>query len=99
MRSPQGGRRTGPEVLREQRGAEGTRCIRAKVTLSCHARAGGGGAPESSFPDRQTRLPPARLPAPLGLWSSLTQKKREAKGRRRKGKKHSSSGALCPETS
>lgn len=29
--------------------------------------------------DRQTRLPPARLPAPLGLWSSLTQRKEKGR--------------------
>ena len=95
VRSPQRGRHTGREGLGEQRGIEETRCIRAKVTLSCHAcqgrgRRGGGGAPESSLPDSQTRLPPARLPAPLGLWSSFDSKKkrREGNGRRRKGQKH-----------
>ena len=52
MRSPQRGRHTGQEGLGEQRGIEETRCIRAKVTLSCHAcqgrgRRGGGGLAEA----------------------------------------------------
>ena len=85
MRSPQGGRRTGREVLREQRDAKGTRCIRAKVPLSCHTSRGDPRRAASG--DRQTRLPPAWLPAPLGLWSSLTGKKREGKeGKEKQGK-------------
>ena len=65
LRSPQGGRRTGLEVLREQRGAEGTRCIRAKVTLSCHACQGWGwGCPREQLPGiiRQGSRLPVSLP-------------------------------------
>lgn len=70
--------------------------------LPCGAGAGaGGGVPRRAASQivRQGSRLPVSLPL-LVCGPLLTrEKKREGKGRRRKGQKHSSSGALCPETS
>lgn len=60
---------------------------------------GRGGAPREAASQivRQGSRLPVSLPL-LVCGPLLTQEKREGKGRR-KGQKHSSSGALCPETS
>lgn len=91
MRSPQGGRHTGPEGLREQRGIEETRCIRAKVTLSCHACQGRGRRRGWGMPRRaasQIVRQGSRLPVSLPLsvcGPLLTRKKKRREGKEKKG--------------
>ena len=86
MRSPQGGRHTGREVLREQRDAEGTRCIRAKVPLSCHTSRGDPRRAASGDPSDKAPACPAPCPSrPVVLfdWKEKRREGREGEARER----------------